>query len=181
MPSSTDFYNRMGEMRDRLVDINNKLTDTNNKLTKLDQNTDQVEAQLSQIHTTLSNGFSQLITLGNYTNQALHHNSKQNETIICILEHISKNTCDLVNEAVKQTAHQAAIRESTGLLAELYAATHADAALQAQKLAALKRQIEECCPPPRPEPPCRYEKCEAPDRLPPPPKVQPPRQPEPPR
>jgi cell division septum initiation protein DivIVA len=165
MPSSSDFYNRLGEVRD-------KLTDVNNKLQKIDQNTDQLEAKLTQVNTTLQNGFSQLVTIGNYTNQALYQNSRQNETIICILEHISRNTCALVNESVKQTAHQAAIRESTRLLADLYAATHADAALQAQKLAALQRQIEECCPPPRPEPPCRYEKCEEPERLPQPPRAQ---------
>jgi hypothetical protein len=177
MPSSQDFFDRMGEIRDRLTDVNTKLQ-------KLDQNTDEVEPRLldvrnavQQVNGTLAFGFTQLIALGTYTNQALAHNAKQNDTIICILEHISENTCDLVNEAHKQTAYQQTIAEATRTLADLYEATHAEAALGRQKLEALRRQIEECCPPPRPEPPCRYERCEAPDRLPPPPRVETPPQP----
>ena len=46
------------------------------------------------VNATLTNGFNQLVTLGQYTNQALYQNDQQNDTIICLLEHISKNTCD---------------------------------------------------------------------------------------
>jgi hypothetical protein len=168
----------MGEMRDALNASNNKLDTANNRLQKLDQNTDQVEGLLQdvrtavqQVNTTLQSGFAQLVTLGVYTNEALFQNAKQNDTMICILEHISKNTCDLVTESHKQTALQTAIKESTRKLADLFAATHGDAAVAWERDEALRRQIEECCPPPRPEPACRYEKCEAPGPLGPPPRV----------
>ena len=190
MPSAQDFFDRIGDISGKLTDVNNKLqkVDQNtdqveSRLQKIDQNTDQVESRLQeirnavqQVNGTLTFGFTQLITIGNYTNQALAHNAKQNDTIICILEHISKNACELVNEAHKQTAFQSVIADSSKKLADLYESTHAEAALERQKLEALRRQIEACCPPPRPEPPCRYEKCDAPDQLPPPPRVETPPQ-----
>jgi ABC-type transporter Mla subunit MlaD len=186
MPSSQEFFDRLGHVLDALGHPTHKLDTSNDRLQKLDQNTDQVESLLQDVRTavqqvngTLQTGFSQLITIGNYTNQALEHNAKQNDTIICILEHISKNTCDLVTESHKQTALQTAMKESQRKLADLFAATHAAAALQWEKDEALRKQIEECCPPPRPEPACRYEKCPAPDRLGPPPKVEPQRPPRP--
>ena len=91
-----------------------------------------IEAGLKAVqdaNTTLNWGFGQLITIGNYTNQALAQNAAQNDTMICILEHISKNTCLLLNEAHEQTGLQRGIQESTKLVADLYAATHAEAAL----------------------------------------------------
>jgi len=110
-------------------------------------------------------GFAQLIKLGQYTNLALFHNNQQNDTIICILEHISKNTCELVNEAHTQTTLQTSIKNNSSLLADLYAATHAEAALTREREEALRKQIEQCCPPKPPELPCGYQPCPAPDPL----------------
>ena len=53
-----------------------------------------------------NNRLEAMVTLGEYTNQALFQNAKQNDTIICILEHISKNTCELLNQSVIQTRLQ---------------------------------------------------------------------------
>ena len=170
MPSSTDFMNKLTDIQTALgtvnTTLNTKLTDLKNSTDAVKASTDQVRTAVQQIDNTLTAGLSALINIGNYTNQALYENAKQNETIICILEHISRNTCGILTEAHVQTGLQKTMEKSTSLLAELYAATHADAMLTHEKMAALKQQIEECCPP-RPEPPaCTYHPCEEPKPLP---------------
>jgi len=159
MPSASDFFNQIKGINARLDDVNGKL--------------DLLRAAVEHVDQTLQWGFGQLITLGLYTNEALHHNAEQNDTIICILEHISKNTCQLLNEAHVQTGLQTVMKNNTTTLAELYAATHAEAALARERTEALRKQIEECCPPTPPEPACCYEPCPAPGPLGDPPRVDP--------
>ena len=153
--------------------VNNRLDGANSRLDDIKGKLDAVVKSVQDVNTSLNWGFGQLITIGNYTNQALAQNAAQNDTMICILEHISKNTCLLLNEAHEQTGLQKTIRNSTSLLADLYAATLAEAALTRQREEALRKQIEECCPPEVPPPPCDYAACPAPGPLGPPPKVDP--------
>jgi chaperonin cofactor prefoldin len=94
-----------------------------------------------------------LVTLGQYSDLALSQNAKQNDTIICILEHISKNTCELLNQSVVQTKLQTEMQKDIDALEAMYETVHADAALERERLQALKQQIEECCPPSEPEVP----------------------------
>ncbi len=110
--------------------------------------------------TTMSQGLQGIISLQVFANQLLEYHTKQNDTIICVLEHISENTCDLVNQAHLQTASQTSIRDSAATVAQLLKTVHADAALELERLEKLRQQIEACCPPPRPEPVCTYEPCE---------------------
>jgi hypothetical protein len=166
MPSAQDVLNAING-------VNNRLDGTNNRLDDVKTQLDLLHQSIEKVNQTLNWGFSQLISLGNYTNQALFHNNKQNETIICILEHISKNTCELWNESHKQTSLQINIDKNTTTLAELFAATHAEAALTRQREQALKKQIEECCPPEPESPPCKYQVCLAPGDIPEPPQVDP--------
>ena len=56
-------------------------------------------------------GFSQLYTIANYTNQLLLYQIQQNDTMVCYLEKIARQTCALFNEAALQTAAQQAMRE----------------------------------------------------------------------
>lgn len=179
MPSASDVLNeikgvnsRLDGANGRLDGVNARLDDVKGKLDALKAATDAVRASVETVNKTLQNGFSTLITLGIYTNQALFHNSQQNDTIICMLEQISRNTCQLVNQAVLQTQLQQAISKNTEALAALYAATHAEAALTREREEALRQQIERCCPPKPPEPACRYERCPSPERLPEPPRVE---------
>ena len=153
--------------------VNNRLDGANSRLDDIKGKLDAVVKSVQDVNASLNWGFGQLITIGNYTNQALAQNAAQNDTMICILEHISKNTCLLLNEAHEQTGLQRTIRNSTSLLADLYAATHAEAALTRQREEALRKQIEECCPPEVPPPPCDYAPCPAPKPLGEPPKVDP--------
>ena len=172
MPSASDFYNELKGANSRLDGTNSRLDDVKGKLDDLKASTDAVRAAVQHIDATLQWGFNQLITLGTYTDQALFHMAQQNDTMICIFENISRNTCDLVNQAHLQTALETVIKDNTTALADLYAATHAEAALIRKREEALRKQIEECCPPKAPEPVCRYEPCPAPEPLREPPRGQ---------
>ena len=173
MASAQDVLNAVNGANGRLDEVNNRLAGVHTRLDGTNARLDDVKAKLDVINTTLNWGFAQLITIGNYTNQALAQNAAQNDTMICILEHISKNTCELLNESHTQTGLQTTIKNSTTALAELYAATHAEAALTRQREEALRKQIEECCPPEVPPPSCAYQACPAPRPLGEPPRVDP--------
>ena len=164
---------RLDEVNNRLGGVHTRLDGTNARLDDVKAKLDQVTKSIQDVNTTLNWGFGQLITLGNYTNQALAQNAAQNDTMICILEHISRNTCELLNESHTQTGLQTTIRNSATALAELYAAIHAEAALTRQREEALRKQIEECCPPQVPPPPCAYQACPAPRPIGEPPRVDP--------
>jgi hypothetical protein len=150
MPSADDFFHELQTINARLLDLT---------------------AALNQVNGTLTTGFGHLVTLGQYTNLALSQNAKQNDTIICILEYISKNTCELLNQSVIQTKLQTEMQTDLDALESMYETAHAEAALERERLRALKQQIEECCPPPEPEPTCKYAPCPAPKPLPEPPVI----------
>jgi hypothetical protein len=164
MPSADDLFNQLVAANNRLEDIKGDLVDVKGAV-------NGVTAAVNVVNATLLNGFNQLVTLGQYTNQALYQNDQQNDTIICILEHISKNTCALLNEATLQTAAQLSMEGDIDTLESMFATANAGAALEAKRLHALKEQIEKCCPPEKPAPPCNYEPCPAPKPIGPPPQV----------
>jgi chromosome segregation ATPase len=158
MPSADDLFNQLKAANNRLEDIKDRLLDVKSS-------TDLVKASVDQVNSTLNSGFSQLVSLGQYANEALWHNARQNDAIICILEHISKNTCELLNQSVIQTRLQTEMQKDIDALENMYEHVHADAALERERLLELKKQIEVCCPPPRPESPCKYAPCPAPPPL----------------
>jgi hypothetical protein len=139
---------------------------------------DDVYKQIQQVNTNLTslinavgNLTSAVVTIGNYTNQALYQNDQQNATIICAVEQISKNTCALLNEAAVQTTLQTAMAADLDDLEQMFATANPGAALESERLAALKAQVEKCCPPPKPTPPCDYKPCPEPAPIGPPPQV----------
>jgi hypothetical protein len=155
MPTTDDFYQRLTDALTKLDQVNANLHDVKTA-------TDAVRITLNA---TLIAGFNKLVTIGDYTNQALAHQSKQNDTIICSLDHIARNTCELLNQSAIQTMLQTEMQTSLAALADMYATTHPEAALERERLLALKAQVEKCCPPPRPEPPCTFMSCPAPPPL----------------
>ena len=164
MPSVNDVYNQ-------LLQANSNLTSLINAVNNVQTAVDAVQTAVSQVNSTLSTGFGELVTIGNYTNQALYQNDQQNDTIICILEHISKNTCALLNQAAIQTALQTAMAGDIAGLEQMFATVNPGAALDIERLAALKAQIEQCCPPKKAVPPCDYAPCPAPRQIGQPPQV----------
>jgi len=145
-----------------LDDIKGKLDTVNNKLDVLDASVKAVDSDIKLVQQLLLWGFEQLITLGQYTNQALFHNDQQNDTMICQLQQISVNTCGIWNEAHLQTGLQTSISHSVKKLADLFAATHAEAELAREERERLQKEIEKCCPPPKPQPICVEPPCPVP-------------------
>jgi hypothetical protein len=145
-------------------DVYNQLLSANTKL-------DTLHNDLASIAAVLGNGFNQLALLGQYNNDALYHNDQQNDTIICILEHISQNTCALLNQAAIQTALQTEMERDIDGLEGMFAAANPGAALERERLHRLEEKIEKCCPPTAPPPPCTFTKCPAPRPIGPPPQV----------
>src|SRR5712692_7288339 len=145
------------------------IDDVFNELQKINMSLQTVQGELTQINTTLNTGFSNvlqgmqtLVTLETYSDQALAHLSEQSDTIICILEKISQQTCAQLNEAHTQTGLQSAIQKDSATLLELYKFAHPAAALEFERLEHLRKQLAKCCPPSEPEPFCTYQPCEAP-------------------
>ena len=152
-------------------DIFNKLVEIGGKLDDLNATPQAIRADDDQLVNIENTDLGELVTLAAYTNQALYQNDLQNATIICLLEQISKNTCDLVNQSHLQTALQQTIEKNTMRLAEMFAATHGEAALALEREQVLRREIEKCCPPEQPPPPCQEKPCRAPQQIDPPPQV----------
>jgi hypothetical protein len=130
MPSADDLFNQLVAANNRLEDIKGDLVDVKGAV-------NGVTAAVTLVNATLTNGFNQLVTLGQYANQALYQNDQQNDTIICLLEHISQNTCALLNEAAIQTATQIEMERDIDTLESMFATVNAGAALEAKRLHAL--------------------------------------------
>ena len=82
----------------------------------------------------------------------------------CLLDKIARIACLTANEVHRNTLQLTAIREAVEALLDLYRRVHPDVALDAERLAKLKAQIEQCCPPEDEfDPICRFEPC-LPDR-----------------
>jgi hypothetical protein len=162
MASLNDAYNQ-------LVIANQHLTAIDNELQTVNSSVQAVDADVQATTQAVQTGFSELYTLVNYTDQLLLYEIAQNNTIICYLAKIAQQTCALLNEAALQTAAQRAMREDLDDLRQLYELANPAAAVEEHRLEKLKEQVEKCCPPPVPEPPCTFEPCEQPGALPPPP------------
>ena len=149
-----------------LDDAYNQLVTANGHLTDIHNDVQAVKASTDAVNSSVQTGFVQLDALVNFTNNLLTFEIKQNETVICNLEKISKQTCELVNQATRQTVAQEAMREELSDLKELFELANPEAAVGQQRLEALERELRECCPPEPPEPPCTYEPCPEPGRPP---------------
>lgn len=161
-----------------ISDVYKEIQQVNGRLDTLHADMKQLSTQLQALHTTTATGFGNtvstlnagftamtqgmqaVIALQTFANDVLQHQARQQDTMICILEHISGNTCRLVTEADQQTRLQQSIEKGVAVQTELLRSAHAETALELDRLAALRLQVEECCPP-RPEPPaCSYRPCE---------------------
>lgn len=183
MASIDDCFNQLTDANTHLVAIDGDLQTVNTSVQGVNTSVQAVDADINGITTAIQTGFSELDSLVNYTDQLvlyeieqnkytdqlLVYQIEQNDTMICYLAKIALQTCALLNEAARQTAAQEAMRRDLADLTQLYQLANPAAAVEQHRLEELKAQIERCCPPPRPEPPCKFEKCDQPRELPKPP------------
>src|SRR5215831_18793435 len=133
MASADDFFQQLKQANDKLSDLA------------------PLRADVEQLSNILSSSLNQLVTLTAHEAQALFQNALQNATIICILEKISKQTCELLNQACLKTALQTEIQKNTAAIADIVAAAHPEAALIREREQALRAELEKCCPAPATE------------------------------
>jgi hypothetical protein len=178
MPSAGDFFNEVKATNVRLdnliaatngvrgaVDtVDNDVKGSNTRLDTLIVSTNAVKAAVDDV----SSGIDQLITIDSVIRDAVIHTIKQNDTIICLLTQIADHTCRILNQSVLQTGLQTIVARDTTTLSDLYSVTHAEAALIRDRELALKKQIEECCPPEVAPPACQPQRCPDPGKFEPP-------------
>jgi hypothetical protein len=162
MATLNDAYNQ-------LVAANSQLTTIHGDLQTVNTSVQDVNTSVEATTAAVENGFTQLSGLVGYTNQLLTYEIQQNDTIICNLTKIARQTCELVNQAALQTAAQQAMRADLHDLKQLYELANPAAAVEQHRLEVLDRKIERCCPPKLPQPPCVYEPCATPGPPPTPP------------
>jgi len=175
MPNASDINNSIKDVRAMVEtkgnEANTRLDAVNNNLNQILSAVKNVETAVKDVNATLKTGFDQVVKLLEYADLALYQNDLQNDTIICELEKIARNTCEILNEEHLQTGLQTNMNRNIALLVAIAAASHAEAALALQREQSLKDQIEKCCPPAPPEPVCRYTPCPTPKPLGPPPQI----------
>lgn len=153
-----------------LDDAYNQLVTANTHLTDIHNDVQAVNTSVQATTSAVQTGFAQLDSLVNFTNSLLEFKIEQEQTIICILEKVSRQTCELVNQATLQTVAQEAMRKELLDLKQLFEIANPSAAVEQHRLEKLEKKIDECCPPPPPVLPCTYEPCPAPKGPPPPPR-----------
>jgi outer membrane murein-binding lipoprotein Lpp len=149
------------------------VTDVFNQLVLVNGKLDQVEVNTSMITTlnaSINAGFNDTVNALNVLTQVnieavklLYHQTQQADTMICALEQISKNTCEILTQVTIQTSLQTRLREDMEALRYMTESAQPEAALESQRLAKLRAEIERCCPPDPQEPACKYEPCERPE------------------
>jgi uncharacterized phage infection (PIP) family protein YhgE len=163
MPSLSDVFKELQNANGRLDTLHVDLQQLSNQLHALRNDTStgfgNTVKTLNTGFTALTQGVQAVIALQIFTNDVLLHHAKQHDTMICILEHISKNTCHLVTEAHVQTGLQTSIEKGISMQTELLKSANAEAALQLERMDTLRKRVEECCPPEQELPACTYEPC----------------------
>jgi hypothetical protein len=122
----------------------------------------QIQATLATSFQNLSQGLSASLAQQHFANLALVEKVAQETTMICQLEQISKQTCDLLSEAHEQTGLQREVARKVERVLEIARMAHPTAELELQRLDKLRHEIEKCCPPEMPPPLCVHTPCPPP-------------------
>jgi hypothetical protein len=151
-----------------VTDVFNQLVLVNGKLDQLQVNT----SLLVNVNASINKGFNDTVNALNVLTavdieavKLLYHQTQQADTMICMLDQISKNTCEILNQATTQTGLQTRLADAMDALLFIAESAHPDGALERERQAKLQAEIERCCPPDEPGPACNYEPCPRPDRI----------------
>jgi len=161
-------------------DVFNQLQAVNTKLDLLHADgiaeiaaTNQVKASVDNLDNDVTAGFAAttnllniLATIDVEVVKLLFHLTQQADTMICALEHISKNTCGILTQTTIQTQLQERIADDVSTLRAIAEYAEPQAALDHERHIELEKKIERCCPPERPRPACDYKPCPSPRPMP---------------
>jgi hypothetical protein len=168
MTSAGDILNAIEQSNGTLQAIETGITALSNTATAIHQDSNGILAQATATNTkldTLNVDLENLQALAQTTNELLKYITQQNETVICVLEKISRSTCGIWNETHLQTDYQQQILQHIKEIGSMYATANPGAALDLSRQLELQAEIERCCPPPAVKPVCTYEPCPSPPPL----------------
>jgi ABC-type transporter Mla MlaB component len=164
-----DLYNQLvaanGKLDQLKTDVNNGTAATNHVKTSVDT----VDTDVKTLDTDLKAGFAATVNaltvlaqIDTAAVELLFHLTQQADTMICALQQISQNTCGILTQVTIQTQLQTRIRNDANALVNIAETADPAAALELERLAKLRAQIEQCCPPREPEPACTFQPCPSP-------------------
>ena len=100
-----------------------------------------------------------LLGLHAFGNEATTQLLASTEIAACYLDQIAQHTCGIYNEAHWQTELQRDLGADVQAVKELLESAFPAAALERARHGEALRRVEECCPPPKPEPICEPRPC----------------------
>ena len=146
-------------VKDSVDDVKESVDDVKESVDDVKESVDDVKDVLKKDVVTALNTIA---TIDSKAVELLFHLTEQADTMICALEHISKNTCGILTQVTIQTQLQTRLLDDADALRYIAESAYPQAALERQRLADLRAEIERCCPPEKPKPACSYEPCPAP-------------------
>ncbi len=161
MPSIDDVFDQLKQANTNLANVHSDLGVVHDDLTKLRATAEDIKTTEEQIAALTT----QLVALVQTTNTLVRYEIAQNQTLICIGEHVSRNTCGIWSEARTQTELQRQTLDRVDALAEMYETANPAAALELTRSRAARARLAECCEEKPTPPACTYEPCPAPPPL----------------
>src|SRR5256885_2014071 len=102
MPTLNDLFDQLTQANANLLALQGDIAGLTNVAKDIKAVDDKLLQAALDSNTKLQillGDMQQVITAEGYTNKALFHITQQNDTIICDLEKIAHNTCEIWNEA----------------------------------------------------------------------------------
>ncbi len=169
MPSIGDIANdieaRLDDIKTNTLGTSNNTGTITGQLTQLDFKTGQINLTAQLGFTNLAQGLAVLIQLGIQNNDLLASNDKQNQTIICWLDHVAHVLCDIKHNTDSEVKLQKEMSATLSHLDDILELVHAREALEVLNQQELEKRLEECCPKEVPAPQPCFENCESPRLL----------------
>jgi hypothetical protein len=165
MASINDVFNQLVAVNGTLGQIQVATVAETNATTQVKASVDTLDADVKAGFAAMVNALNTIAQIDIETVKLLFHLTQQADTMICALEHISKNTCETLTQVTIQTELQTRLRDDADALRDIAEFAYPQAALERQRLAELRAEIERCCPPEKPTPACIYEPCPGPVRV----------------
>ena len=144
----------------------NQLVLVNGKLDQVQLNT----SLIANLNSSINQGFNDtvdtlnvLIKVNIEAVKLLYHQTKQADTMICYLDQISQNTCNILTQVAIQTDLQTRLQKDVDALLYISESVNAAVAVERQRHDELRAQIERCCPPPPLQPVCTFKPCDKPE------------------
>jgi hypothetical protein len=166
MASINDVYNQLVAVNGSLGQIQIDTVAGTTATNAVKASVDTLDGDVKAGFTAALNGLNVIAQINVETVKLLFHLTQQADTMICALEHISQNTCGTLTQVTIQTRLQQRLRDDADALRAITASAYPAAALEQHRLAALRAEIEKCCPPETPPPACTYAPCPAPRPVP---------------